>query len=347
MRTVTFKQVLNGISQKLGMDPTRDLNAARAASLTEYVNLRVAEGWKFDFFPEWTVVEQRYFRDAYSAAENVVAADQKFFIGSGLYYQALRAQSPAAQAPATLTDGEWEENSAYWAVLASSYDAEDWETGTVFAVGDQTREPLTGLFYQCHTAHTAGGTFDSTKFGVLTAFDRYVAYEQTSKTKIGTVKQVSRRNPRIFPSTLGKVTFAPSANGVQITDPTAPNIVWVEFRLRPPVFDRTLYSASANVAVNDIRYYPTTGECYKALQAQSPATQAPTVAAYWVKVDFPEILEDFVKRAVFCDALTDQKQQSRKLAEIEDARDRLADLADEELAAQGQFDRAAVETYGA
>ena len=74
VRTETFQSVLNGVAAKLGMDPLRDLNAARAASLTEYINIRVKEAWKFEFWPEWTPVEQRYYRDVFSASGNVAAA---------------------------------------------------------------------------------------------------------------------------------------------------------------------------------------------------------------------------------------------------------------------------------
>jgi hypothetical protein len=350
MRTVTFQSVLNGTAAKLGMDPLRDLNPARAASLTEYANLRLVEGWKFEFWPEWTVSEQRWYRDVYAATANVVAADQRLFLADGNYYQALQAQAPAAQAPATLTGGVYVENSAWWAQLQSSYAGADWATGTVFAVGNQTRNPADNRFYQCVTAHTAGVNFDATKFGVLTPFDRYVAYEQTGQTPMDEVKLVSRRDPRVWPDRYHPVAFAPSADGIQILDPTAPGVVWVTFRLRPPQFTSTLYSAGGNVAVNELRYWPSasggTGEVYQALQAQTPAAQPPSNAAYWARVSFPAILANFVKRAAFADALSDQKQQDRKTNELETALDELVDASDRALAGQGQFDRATVQTYG-
>ncbi len=350
MRTVTFQSVLAGTAAKLGLDPLRDLNAARAASLAEYINTRLVEAWKFEFWPEWTVSEQRYFRDLYDATANVAATDERVFLADGNYYQALRVQTPAAQAPATLTGAVYVENSAYWALSASSYAGPDWATATVFAVGDKTRNPGNNRFYQCHTAHTAGASFDATKFGLLTPFNRYVAYEQTGQTKMDEVAMVSRKDPRVWPDRPGQIPFAPSALGVQILDPTAPGLVWVTFRLRPPQFTSVLYSASGNVAVDELRYWPTsaggTGECYVALQAQTPAAISPASATYWSRVNFPAILANFVKRAAFADALSDQKQQDRKTNELETALEELQDASDRALAGQGQFERAAVQTYG-
>jgi len=350
MRTVSFQSVLNGVAAKLGMDPLRDLNPARAASLTEYINLRAAEAWKFEFWPEWTATEQRYYRDVYNAANNVAPTNEVVFLGDGNYYQALVAQNPAVQPPALLANGAYTENSAFWALSAPSYSGPDWATGTIFAVGDQVRNPGDNQFYQCTVAHTALANFDATKFGVLTPFDKYIAYEQTGQTKIGEVKLVSRRDPRVWPDRPGVVTFRTSADGVQITDWTAPGLVWVTFRQRVPVFTSTLYSAAGNVAVGDVRYWPTgsggTGECYAALQAQTPAAQSPANAAFWSKVSFPEIIANFVKRSVFADSLSDQKQQDRKAVELEEAYNELSEASDRELAAQGQFERAEAVTYG-
>lgn len=353
MRTITFQSVLWGSARLLGLDPARDLNSARAATLTEYANQRVREGWQFDYWPEWTPTEKRYFRDVYSASENVTATTERYHIGSGNYYQALRAQSPAAQAPATYSAGAWTENSAYWAVCRTTYDASDWAAGTVYSVTNgaptQVRDPLTGLQYQVHTAHTAGATIDLTKMGLLTAFQRYVAFEQTGQTAIGEAPPdgITARDPRVFPENPAVVPFEVVREGLLVHPrSSAPTVVWVRFRQRPPEFNSTAYSAAANVIVGDVRYYATTGECYRALQAQSPAAELPTNPAYWVKMDFPAILAGFVKRATAADALRDQKQTDRADDLLARAQQELSDTRDRELASQGQYDRVEVQTYG-
>jgi hypothetical protein len=69
-------------------------------------------------------------------------------------------------------------------------------------VGDKARNPSDDVMYQCFTAHTAGATFDATKFGALKSFDRYIAYEQTQAgvalTPMDEVKMVTQRNPRVW-----------------------------------------------------------------------------------------------------------------------------------------------------
>lgn len=358
MRTVTYQSVLNGIAMSLGLDPNRDLNSTQAAKLTEYLNQRLPEGWRWDFWPEWTVVEQRVYREAYDATRNVVATDERYFTAAQNYYQALRAQTPAAQAPATLTGTVYVENSAWWAVSAQSYSGNDWATGATYSVGTQVRDPSSGRFYQCYTAHTSGASFDLTKFGILTPFDPYVGYDQTQAgvalTPIDEVKGVYRRNPRVFPKNPGAVPWQPSNNGIQVTrggvsstSPSTPALVWVEFRLRPPVFTSTGYVASKIYAAGDLVYYSTnaggTGECYLALQAGTG--NLPTVSAFWSKVNFPMVLGSWVKRAAFADGLKDQKQTDRAVEELEEAKEELAEACDRAL--QGQFERVGVATYGA
>lgn len=344
MRTVTFQSILTGIATGLGMDPARDLNPARAAALTEYVNQRVLEGWKWEFWPEWTVVEQRAFRPVYDVAETVAAGDERLLPGAQTYYQALQAST--GQSPATLTGTVWVENSAYWAVCAASYSASDWVTGTVFTAGLQARNPEDGLFYQCHTAHTAGAAFDATKFGVLTPFDKYVAYEQDGETPIDEVKQASRRNPRVFPANPGRIPFTPSDKGIQF-NADAPAQPWIEFRKRPPVFTSTRYSATTTYALDALVYSTTSGECYKSLQVNNLGHDpSGASAAYWERVQFPAILANFVKRAAMVDALNDQKQTDRAAQKLRDAYEELEDASDRALAAQGQFESATVVAYG-
>lgn len=347
MRTVTFQSVLYGVATAHGMDPARDLNPARTASFAEYINQRVLEGWKWEFWPEWTVSEQRAFRASYDATEPVAATDERFLPGAQNYYQALQAST--GQAPATLTGTLWVENSAYWAICAQSYSGNDWATGTVFTVGLQVRNPDDNRFYQCHTAHTAGATFDATKFGLLTPFDKYVAYEQTTAagvrlTPIDEVKQVCKRNPRVFPANPFPIAFRPSDAGIQFMA-DAPAQVWIEFRKRPPVFTSTRHSLTTTYALDDLAYSSTTGECYKSLQAAN-VNHAVTDAAWWERVQFPAVLASFVKRCASADALNDQKQTSRKKDKLDEAYAELQDAADRALAGQGQFQTATVVAYG-
>lgn len=184
---------------------------------------------------------------------------------------------------------------------------------------------------------------DLSAWGLLTPFNRYIAYEQPGMTKIWEAPNpcAFKRDPRVFPHNPWPVCT--SRNDLGITfPPEAPNSVWLMFWPPPPCFTSTVYSATENIAVGTVRYYPATGECYRALQAQTPATQPPTNAAFWQKIDFPFVLSAYVTRAAQSDALRDQKQNDRATAELDMALEDLQDEADKALLGQGIVESATV-----
>lgn len=349
MRTVTFQSVLWGAARLLGMDPTRDLNAQTAARLVEYINRAVAKGWRFDQWPEWTLTEQRFFRPEYDATEAVVATVERYFIAADKYYQALQAST--GQLPATLqADGTYQENSAYWAECKSVYDSTLWATGQVLAVGDQRKNPSDGKFYQCHTAHTAGATFDATKFGLLTAFQRYVAYDQTEAngTPLTVIWEAPnpcafRRDPRVYPNNPWPLTT--SRNDLGITFASCPvNVVWLRFWTKPPEFTSTLISSTATYAAGVSIYDPATGDCWKSNQAISAGQSPTTNPEKWDKIQFPFVLSAYVKRMAQADVLRDQKQTSRADDETENAEAELQDEVDKAMTGQGIYETATAAT---
>jgi len=184
MRTVDYSDVLAGTAALAGMnylpgDALSDIGAPEFNLFRTFHDRRLQVAQEIHYWPELCPVEQRYYRAAYDATEDVAAGDERYFIAAQKYYQAIRAQSADTQSPATYTAGEWVENSAYWAECAQSYDVTDWASGTALIVGDQVRNIYDGRFYQCHTAHTTGANFDETKFGELTPFDKYIPYDGT------------------------------------------------------------------------------------------------------------------------------------------------------------------------
>lgn len=345
MRTVTFKSVIDGICRGLAYDPARDLNASRFASLTEYVNQRMIEGWKFAFWPELTACEQRWYRPWYAAAEAVTAGQERFYGPTGQYYQAL--QNSTGQKPATTTDGvTYVENSAFWAVSAATYSGPLWIPGLVLAIGDKVQNPDDGRMYQCIAAHTTGAVFDATKFGILTPLDKYVAYDQAGLTPISEGKQPAyRRNPKVFTNNPGPLAFVPGNNGLQF-DWRAPVSVWIEFRPVPPQFASTIRSDSPAYAAGVTLYDTATQDCWTSLAAINPGESPTSTPAKWRRILFPAILASFVKRAALSDAIRDQKQTGRADDELVAAQEELQDTHDRILEAQGQFETAAVVAYG-
>jgi hypothetical protein len=343
MRTVTFQSVLHGVARLLGLNPTRDLSAERAATFCEYINRHVATGWRFDFWPEWTRTELRRYRPSYATGDFIELSQEVYYPAARKYYQALQLQVSAAVAPATLTNGEYEVNATHWAECAASYQVEDWATGETYAVGDQVRNPDDGEFYQCIAAHTAGASLDSASFAVLTPFARVIASVVTGREVIDGVKQFSRRDPRVYRDNAWPIHFQKTDTGY-LLPADAPNEVWVQFRPPPPVFTTTRWVNGTTYDLGALVYYAPTGvegDVFKsALGNNSEPVDGVT---NWIQVAFPEVLADFVKRAAQADALRDQKQTDRARLEMQEAEDDLQDALDEELAGQGQFETATVQ----
>lgn len=342
MRRVSFQSVLWGVTRLMGLNPSRDLSAERAATFCEYINRHVAKGWRFDFWPEWLLTERRRYRPNYGAGNFVTAGDELFYVPAQKYYQALQDQAATTIAPATLSSGEYAVNATHWAECAASYQAEWWATGTAYAVGDQARNPDDGEYYACISAHTAGSSFDLTQFAVLTPFQRTIASVTEGATEIDGVKQFSRRDPRVNRSNPWPIDFVKTDTGY-LLPADAPNEVWVQFRPPPPQFTVTRWSASTTYDEGALVYYGATGQEADVFQSAIGNNSAPVDGVVnWVRVEFPMVLLNFVQRAAMADALRDQTQTDRARAEMSVAEDELSDNLDEELAGQGQYESATV-----
>lgn len=345
MRTVTYKSVSDAVARRAGLDPAT-WDAGTQATVAEFIGAWAKKGWEWEFWPEWTVLEQRAYRDAYVsgttyAAPTATVPVEVWFPAAQKYAQAL--QSTVGHDPFTFANGVWTANGPYWAESGNSYTGDDWEASTVYAAGTNVRNPADNRYYQCITAHTSGGTFDATKFGILTTFERYVSLDQTGLTPIGEVHRVSRSNPRTNPRFPGVVTFTMDDKGI-LPAPLAGSLVWVEFRLRPPLFTSTAWSGGTAYVAGDVVYVAATGECYVALQAgtnQAPATQP----AYWRKQNFPFVLAEFVKWAAYADLLRTQGQNEKGNEAEAKAFNQLSQASDVALASQGQYERATAAVY--
>jgi len=352
MRTVTFKSVLEGVAKLKGVDPAT-MNATDKLVWTEFINQRVAEGWEHEFWPEATVLEQRLFRDTYSAentyaAPTAAGASEVYFPATDQYFQALQATT--GNDPAVLVAGLYQVDYAHWALSMDSYSGAPWAAntqyvgGVVGTPGTIVQNPADGRFYMCLSTHLSGPAFDPTKFAILTPFERYISLDQTGQTPIGTVHQLTRTNPRTNPRFPGPLTFLVNNKGI-LPAPLCGTKVWVEFRLRCPVFDSTVWSSTEANTPGQIRYRPdTTGECYLALLAGTNLVPESS-PAYWQKIDMPAVLERFIKRAAYADSLREDGQTDKAMAEEQNAYAQLYRASDVALASQGQYERAAAQVY--
>lgn len=329
----------------VGSNPDR-LDGIKALAVTEYINQHVRFGWHFDWWPEWTLTEQRWYRASWDAstayaAPTSTSAVEVFYFPAQKYYQSLHGTN-TGNSPATLAgSGTYVENSAHWAECGGIYAADDWTANTAYAVGTRVVNPDNRRAYQCITSHTSAASFDSTKFGILTPFNRYIAYSQTGATIISAAKDAHKRDPQIFTANSGRLT-QPSRGtlGVQ-AQADWPETVWLEFQTLAPVFSSTPWTASTAYAVGDLVY--SAPETYQCITAHTSASSIDL--AKFTLVEFPYLLGDFVKHCALSDYQEGLKLTQRSRVNEDRARRLLADLWDQEFPTQGQSTTARVATY--
>ena len=316
MRRAPYKDVLDRLASYLG--EADGLSTEDAVLIAPKVNLFVRLAWEYYWWPDLLAIEKRTFRPAYNLATDyagpaVDAPVEVFFpmVGSGSfpdntgdYYQAL--QPSTGQVPATLTNGAYVENSAYWAACAPSYSAEPWATGKVFAVGDQTQNPEDGNYYQCIAAHTADVSFDASQFGLLTPFVRSIAYEQPGETALGELRFIWDRDPEVNRfATRQKFRLRPDF--VQVLGTV--NVVWLEFRPRPNVYTNTVWDAGASYAANRQVYDPATGDNWLSNQATAAGESPTSAPTKWDRVPFPYAFVEYVAQSVYA-ALVNREENA-------------------------------------
>lgn len=101
MITAKLRAVLDGISGLMGAEPVTAGDPDHVAFIAS-INRHTERGWQFDFWPEWTPVELRAYRDAWAAPTTYAPGAEVFFTDL-LYYSAnLAPNNPAAgQSPAS------------------------------------------------------------------------------------------------------------------------------------------------------------------------------------------------------------------------------------------------------
>lgn len=334
MRTVTYKAVEEKASV-LFSGKVRP-NTDDAASLNRLINSRYREFFERLFWPEWTVVEQRTFRPAYSAASTYTATQEVYYPATMQYYIALRSV-PISTPPATGSNGDYTTDTTYWADAEPEYSADDWSSTSAYVEGDQVYQPTNATYYQCHTASTNQEPPNATYWGALVPFERDIDFtagttsnQGTTATSIGEVKAIWPRHPWIHENQL-PIAFTLTSDGVLVRG-TA-NVVWVEFRLRPHDFTGATW-ASGSFAAGDQVYYTVTGEYYVCIATAT--TELPTDTTKWTKLDFPYVLKDAVAQAAYADLLKVTGKTSKWGEELKEAHRLLAREFDKIERQQGQ-----------
>lgn len=312
MQTIAHKHVFDQLRTLIGQPVTEDPLAQTKAQLDRLLHFRIrralepASGW---WWPDYLRTELRRYRADYASgttysAPTTTTAAEVFYPPARKYYQALR--STTGNAPATLTGGSYVVNAAYWAECAAAYSGSDWAASTAYSVGDVRRNPETDRYYSCHTAHTSGATFDSTKWGILTPFVPSISLTQTGQTEIGTVRMVSPDDPRTSPRPR-RLSYALTYEGI-VVQGDYPVDVYVQFAARPPTLFGSTISLSSAYAVGQTVYYSSTtagyeGDFYTCAATASAGQTPETHASKWTRQEMPAWLAAYAASAAAADWL--------------------------------------------
>jgi hypothetical protein len=317
-----------------------------AARLRDFISLSLPIAWEMESWPELMRMEERWFRAFYDpaltyAAPTLIAAVEVFFPPACKYFQSLHAGN-TGNAPAT--GAALLENSAHWAESALDYGADDWASGVAYVVGNQVRNTLNGRFYQCITAHTSGGSFDGTKFGILTPFDRYIAYTQPGLTEISEVVWAGSKNRRLF-TTAREYQFYLSDKGAQFRDTVAS--AWIDYSVRCPELTGDVWSSTATYAIGDQVYFSSAtvkGNFYTCVTATAAAESPASAAAKWALIELPYIFKNFLVNHAYALWLVADGQVEKSDAFKTTAQNALSREANKLWRRQGQVGRTTIQT---
>jgi hypothetical protein len=321
MRTVTFLNMYEALLRREGKDPAADpLTAAQKNVRADILQAAVAKGWRHAWWPDLMTTERRQFAANWASGTAYSSGAQVYYSVSDKYYQAL--QSSTGQAPASALGVE---NSAYWAELALSYEAEDYAAATTYAVGDQVFYPTTNLYYQCIAASTGNLPTATAYWGPLTPWVRRIDFDQSwESTEIDDLDLefgAFETDPRMYGGA-GRLTgLTLDETGVLFYDDDTPTRPWLQYRTRPPQFTRTDVVGGTSYAADAVVYYPTTGQCYVCIAATTGSTCPSTT--YWALQEVPEFLREFAVREAAAQLLSEDEGRYRAAALAEDELERL------------------------
>ena len=272
MRTVAYSTLERRVATQLGLDPDL-LDANEFASIRDCVSEALEEIWRFNFWSDLKLTEQRRYAPVYDSGAAYVAGEVIFHIGSDDYYQAI--QDTTGNAPATQAGTTWTIDTEYWAYARGLYDGEQYDNATAYVEGDQVKYSTTGNYYQCHTASTGNLPTDTDYWGVLEEFAPTIGWTQEGKTPIGEVVALHQTNPQINAGA-PEIQFDTTADGIHPRSAGATNSPWLVLMRRPHRFTGDIYDSD---------------EAYTAVTGDDASTTTPsTVSSSSSVTGFPGVV---------------------------------------------------------
>lgn len=306
MHTADYIDIKRATARACELDPD-EVSTEQFRSLRTSHHLRLAAAWQNQIWPFLNVRgEKRFFRDQYSLSSTYTATNEVFYIGPRKHYQALTSV-PTSQPPATQSGSSWTTNLTYWAESATVYSAAEYVSTATYTRGKQVFYTPTQRYYQLHAATSTGNApTDTTKWGVLTEFRRYVAYEQTGQTAFDHVFAIWDQDPGVR----GDARRVQGVKKGSIGYFVLQDLPWVylDYRARPSSLSGDAWDQLTAYASGDQVYFEGTTFTYRGnfytCTATTSAGQSPqTTPAKWTVVPIPFAFQDYLIHGAAADWL--------------------------------------------
>ena len=328
MRAVDYSEVLYGSAALAGFGKG-DIGSPEFALFRTFHDRRLQMAWEIHKWPDLCPIEQRQYRPNYNAGTTYGvntdptldnSANEVYDIPTCSYYQSLQAAN-SGNSPSV----GGVENSAWFAVCQNQYSASDWLANTQFTctngAASQVRNPADNRYYQCIVTHVSGATFDATKWGLLTPFNKYVAFQQTTGTgtvltPIGELFRAFDKDPRVT-TMLRKFPFMVSQVGFQFGACVTP-LVWLYYRTRRPVLTGDVWDPTLAYAATSQVYFTAvsggSGNFYTAVAATNAGDSPVSAPAKWAVIQIPYIFRGYLIEGGYADWLTSDGQSDKAQA---------------------------------
>ncbi len=251
------------------------------------------------------------------------------------------ANSPTTPATGTIrctvdpADAEDETQFVYWGDSQPVTSGDDWASTETNTLGDIRYWPGTDRHYQYYNSTDSAGNqpTNTTYWAILTDFDRYVAWAQTSQTDLtgSTILGVTDFSPRLTTANTD-LNFSLSSNGIQVHDQVA--YCYILYRQKPPQLKGDSFSATATYTANVEQVYydgtaqatPTTtaGNFYDCIVNTTAGQDPDDTAASWSVVNIPYDFERYLVHGAAADWLKSEGRHDESLAEEAKAREELS-----------------------
>ncbi len=301
MRSLDYVDVLTLSAKQAGLDPEQ-VAADEFATFRLLHSDRLKRIWDHRPWYDLCETEKRYFRPLYTNT-TYTATTEVYYPGPKKYYQALRAVI-VGQAPATFDGTTWTANLAYWAESKASYDAAEYSATTAYGQGAIVYYSLTDRFYQLFAVTSTGNLpTDAANWGVLTPFNRYIAYAQAGLTAFEHVYSAWTADPENDASAQRLKCWL-TGDGAQIREDVA--YAWLVFKLRRPRLTGDVLDEATGYAVGAQVYFSssvTRGNFYDCAVTAAAGETPDTAAAKWAKVEIPAQWETWLTHGAAADYL--------------------------------------------